>query len=292
MAMNAAEKSGDRLFRLAGEDAPVPVAAAFAALGFLLATVASAQFMNEWVAPPPPAAERAAAPSAPPEGQETKPAPNVPPPAATPDPRPKSPRPKSPRRRRPARRRRLLLRRRSRRRPPQPRLRPLPRPPRLQSWPRPPRRRLPRRLLPPRPPPFPPRPPLLRPRPRTAVCLPVVAIAFDLNSARLKDTGLDDRAAPLRDWLLAHKEAVLSVEGHADASGPEAFNVLLSYKRAEKVAAWLAQFGAPAAQIATRAAGTRPPAHWTADMQNNRQVILQIEGVAVCREGAAPAGEP
>ena len=289
MAMNAAEKSGDRLFRLAGEDAPVPVAAAFAALGFLLATVASAQFMNEWVRrrrrpqrnarPRLPLRRKARRQSR----RRTFP---------RPPPRPKSPRPKSPRRRRPARRRRLLLRRRSRRRPPQPRLRPLPRPPRLQSWPRPPRRRLPRRLLPPRPPPLRPRPPLLPATPAPAICLPVVAIAFDLNSARLKDTGLDDRAAPLRDWLLAHKEAVLSVEGHADASGPEAFNVLLSYKRAEKVAAWLAQFGAPAAQIATRAAGTRPPAHWTADMQNNRQVILQIEGVAVCREGAAPAGEP
>ncbi|MGP0106641.1 OmpA family protein, partial [Rhodoblastus sp.] len=89
-----------------------------------------------------------------------------------------------------------------------------------------------------------------------------------------------------------HKEAVLSVEGHADASGPEAYTVLLSSKRAEKVAAWLAQFGAPAAQIATRAAGVSPPVHWTTEMQSNRQVILQIEGVEACRDDSAPARQP
>ena len=181
---------------------------------------------------------------------------------------------------------RILRRLPPRRRRPPP-LRPqLPRPPPRLPRPPPRLRRLPPRL----------RPPLRRrPRPKSrppAVCLPIVSIPFDLNSARLKATGLDEKTAALRDWLLAHKGAILSVEGHADSTGPEAFNVLLSYKRAEAVAAWLVKAGAPAEQIATRAAGTRPPAHWTTEMQSNRQVILQIEGVEACRDDSAPARQP
>ncbi len=286
MAMTAAEKSGDRLFRLAGEDAPVPVALAFAALGFLLATVASAQFMDEWRAPPPapPAPASVTAPVAEPPKPEAKPTVAVPAPAPAPAPEKPAPAP-------------VVAAA-----PPSPPAQPVPPPetapakaPVVAANPAPVPSAPPPPTVPfaaapaaapaavPAPAPEPPPP---------APCLPVVSIPFQLNSARLKVADLDAKTVPLRDWLLAHQGAIISVEGHADATGPEAYNVLLSYKRAETVAAWLINSGAPAAQIATRAAGVSPPVHWTTEMQSNRQVILQIEGVEACRDDSAPARQP
>ena len=125
-----------------------------------------------------------------------------------------------------------------------------------------------------------------------SVCLPIISIPFDLNSARLRTPGLDVAIAPLREWLAAHKDSVLSVEGHADSSGSERYNVLLSFARAQAVVTWLAHAGAPEAQLAPRAAGTRLPSHSASKVTTNRQVILQIEGVEACREDGAPAQNP
>ncbi len=296
MAMNAADNSEDRFFRLAGEDAPVSVAVAFAALGFLLATVASAQFMNEWRAlPPAPAApENIAAPPAAPATPEVKP--EVKPAPAPETPVPAPPAPASPPVQAAAPPEAASVKAPNAVANPAPPPATAAAPAAAPSTAAPP-------AAPPAPPAAPPAAPAATPAPAAAaapapesrppaVCLPIVSIPFDLNSARLKATGLDEKTAALRDWLLAHKGAILSVEGHADSTGPEAFNVLLSYKRAEAVAAWLVKAGAPAEQIATRAAGTRPPAHWTTEMQSNRQVILQIEGVEACRDDSAPARQP
>jgi outer membrane protein OmpA-like peptidoglycan-associated protein len=133
--------------------------------------------------------------------------------------------------------------------------------------------------------------PASAPSPEPSVCLPIVSIPFERNSSRLKASGLDAIVAPLREWLLAHKSAVLSVEGHADSTGADSYNLLLSFARAQAVAAWLANFGAPEAQLAARAAGTRAPTH-TTRATTNRQVILQIEGVEACRDDGAPAQNP
>jgi outer membrane protein OmpA-like peptidoglycan-associated protein len=125
---------------------------------------------------------------------------------------------------------------------------------------------------------------------KLAVCLPIVSIPFDLNSARLNTTGLDTAVTPLQAWLVVHKQAVLSVEGHADPRGDEAANVVLSYKRAKATVAWLTQAGVAADQIALRAAGA--PSRQTADAASNRHVVLQIEGVEPCRDDGAPEQNP
>jgi len=125
--------------------------------------------------------------------------------------------------------------------------------------------------------------------PKASVCLPVVSIPFDFNSARLNTAGLDETIAPQRAWLTEHKEAVLSVEGRADASGDETSNVVLSYKRAQATAAWLTQAGVATEQIAVRAGA---PSRKAVNAASNRQVILQIEGVEPCREDGTPAQKP
>jgi outer membrane protein OmpA-like peptidoglycan-associated protein len=124
-----------------------------------------------------------------------------------------------------------------------------------------------------------------------ANCLPVVSIPFDRNSARPKIAGLAQGIAPLLDWLAAHQDAVISVEGHADSRGTERHNVLLSYSRAQAVKAWLARGGARESQLAVRAAGTLRPTNPPVAAESNRQVILQIEGVESCRN-SGPAKTP
>ena len=115
-----------------------------------------------------------------------------------------------------------------------------------------------------------------------AACLPVVSIPFSRNSASPKIAGLARAIAPLLDWLAAHQGAVMSVEGHADSRGTERHNILLSFSRAQAVKAWLARAGARNSQLAARAAGTLAPRNPVA-AESNRQVILQIEGAAACR---------
>jgi outer membrane protein OmpA-like peptidoglycan-associated protein len=115
-----------------------------------------------------------------------------------------------------------------------------------------------------------------------AVCLPVVSIPFSSNSASPKIAGLAQAIAPLLDWLATHQGAVMSVEGHADSSGTERHNVLLSFSRAQAVKAWLARAGARESQLAARAAGTLAPTN-PVEAESNRQVILQIEGAVACR---------
>ena len=133
-------------------------------------------------------------------------------------------------------------------------------------------------------------PPVPAAAPTPAVCLPIVSIPFDLNSARLNTTDLDTAVTPLEAWLVVHKEAILSVEGRADASGDEAANVVLSYKRAKATVAWLKQAGVATDQIAMRAPGA--PSRQAADAASNRLVVLQIEGVEPCRDDGAPEQNP
>ncbi|MGA9672003.1 MAG: OmpA family protein [Terracidiphilus sp.] len=133
----------------------------------------------------------------------------------------------------------------------------------------------------------PPTPPA---EPKLAACLPIISIPFDLNSTRLNAASLDTDITPLQAWLADHKEAILSVEGHADATGDEAANVLLSYKRAKATVAWLTQAGVSADQIGTRAAGAS--SHQVANTAGNRLVVLQIEGVEPCRDDGAPEQNP
>ncbi len=135
-------------------------------------------------------------------------------------------------------------------------------------------------------------PPAPEPAVPPTACLPVISIPFDVNSARLKTAEPDQAITRLSEWLLTHPQAVLSVEGHADSTGTEPYNVLLSYSRAQAVVAWLAHSGAPEAQMSARAAGTHPPARAASKAMSNRQVILQVEGVEPCGDDGLPTQAP
>lgn len=116
-----------------------------------------------------------------------------------------------------------------------------------------------------------------------APCLPMVTIPFGHDSTKPLVEGREAAVKPLVDWLAVHPEATVSVEGHADTVGTEDYNIVLSFGRARAVAAWLGRLGVAPARIATRAAGTTPAKGSSADVSTNRLVVLQIEGVDVCR---------
>lgn len=126
----------------------------------------------------------------------------------------------------------------------------------------------------------------------TAPCLPIVTVSFAHDSTKPILEGREAAVRPLVDWIAAHPGAVLSVEGHADTVGTEDYNIVLSFGRARAVAGWLGRLGVPAARIAPRAAGTTPAKGLPADVSTNRLVVLQIEGVDVCRDTGGATKRP
>ena len=107
---------------------------------------------------------------------------------------------------------------------------------------------------------------------------------FDSGSARPIDADLDARLTPLRTWLAAHPETKLLVEGHADSTGAEQWNLILSYRRAKALVALLRKSGVSREQLVVRAAGTlQPIAGLPESAARNRRVVLQLEDGANCR---------
>jgi len=80
----------------------------------------------------------------------------------------------------------------------------------------------------------------------------------------------------LATWPAPH----LTVVGHTDMTGSQAFNDRLSLQRAQSVAAFLIRSGIPAQQIEIAARGKREPLVHTADgvpNQENRRAVITIQ---------------
>lgn len=115
-------------------------------------------------------------------------------------------------------------------------------------------------------------------------CPDFVTVLFDSGSARPTDTDLDARLTPLRTWLVEHPESKLLVEGHADSTGAEQWNLILSYRRAKALVALLRKAGVSREQLVVRAAGTLQPIAGLPDSAaRNRRVVLQLADGANCR---------
>jgi outer membrane protein OmpA-like peptidoglycan-associated protein len=95
-----------------------------------------------------------------------------------------------------------------------------------------------------------------------------------------------ESVAPLLQWLKNHKGAILSIEGHTDPRGREAYNVMLSYARALSVVNWLEREGADKKQMVALAAGATLPRHAALVIADNRMALLQVDSVPAC----APEG--
>jgi outer membrane protein OmpA-like peptidoglycan-associated protein len=92
----------------------------------------------------------------------------------------------------------------------------------------------------------------------------------------VSDSLLDE----VRRAILDHPEIeAIEVQGHADALGPEDYNMLLSRRRAEAVRDWLVQHGIQADKLTAKGYGSRNPVatnSTTPGRQENRRVSFSI----------------
>lgn len=90
--------------------------------------------------------------------------------------------------------------------------------------------------------------------------------------------------ARLVGWLQTHPDVKVSVQGHADAIGTDPYNLVLSYQRAQAVAALLNDAGVVPDRVIVGAAGSHEPvAGVPANARENRRVVVQVMNVGDCR---------
>jgi outer membrane protein OmpA-like peptidoglycan-associated protein len=113
-------------------------------------------------------------------------------------------------------------------------------------------------------------------------------VLFDTDRARVSRRGRAVLAAIHAYWAARPEFTAMTIEGHSDARGPEAYNQWLSEERARRVAAALVALGAPADRLEVRGLGETAPrvsgddeAAW----QANRRVefLLVRRGAEVSR---------
>ena len=104
-----------------------------------------------------------------------------------------------------------------------------------------------------------------------------IMINFALDSAQLDQTAraeLDEFAKALKDNRLSTFSFV--VEGHTDASGPDAYNQNLSQRRAQSVAAFLTANGVQAGRLEAIGMGKSHPRVANPYDAVNRRVEMRI----------------
>jgi hypothetical protein len=125
-------------------------------------------------------------------------------------------------------------------------------------------------------------------------------VFFDFNKSNLTPAAVkivDQAAAD----AVAGKPSQITVTGHTDTVGSDAYNMRLSRRRAESVAAQLEKDGIPAGEIEIVAKGKRdllvPTADGVKEPQNRRVAIVYdtpapVMAVEKKEEAAAPAAPP
>ncbi len=122
-------------------------------------------------------------------------------------------------------------------------------------------------------------------------CPPSFSVHFSINAVEVGTGELDDSAGPLVTWLETHPGAVLLIDGHADASGSEAENLAISFRRAEAVARGLVDAGADEAQLNPRGFGEyQVMAGEPVDSERNRRVVMHVPGYEECQEDETARG--
>ena len=105
-------------------------------------------------------------------------------------------------------------------------------------------------------------------------------VLFDVGTWTLKP-GAREKLAKISGILLAHPGLNLEVEGHADSTGSEQFNQVLSERRASAVRDFLIQQGVHWASIAARGFGESQPVasnDTAVGRQLNRRVEMEVSG--------------
>lgn len=104
-------------------------------------------------------------------------------------------------------------------------------------------------------------------------------VLFELDKAALKP-GATRRLMPLVNFLRENRDQTITIEGHTDSLGSDAYNRDLSERRAEAVRDFLAQNGIDPERITARGLGEAYPVASNATeagRQQNRRVNIIIQ---------------
>lgn len=105
------------------------------------------------------------------------------------------------------------------------------------------------------------------------------AVLFDFNRSDLKAEALSELGRIKASILDKHPDARLVVDGYTDDIGSDGYNLTLSKRRAQSVAAWIAQNGADASRIEAQGHGKENPRFPNTDDENrarNRRVEIMV----------------
>lgn len=106
---------------------------------------------------------------------------------------------------------------------------------------------------------------------------------FDFDKAVLKPAGKEVLDELVRRIGNVNLETVITV-GHTDSTGPEAYNMKLSLRRAEAVKAYLVSKGVPASRIFVEGKGETQPVATNATREGraqNRRVEIEVIGTVM-----------
>jgi outer membrane protein OmpA-like peptidoglycan-associated protein len=105
-------------------------------------------------------------------------------------------------------------------------------------------------------------------------------VLFDFDKSDLKPAA-EDKLSHLLTVVKSRPGGTVTIEGHTDVRGDDAYNQALSQRRAESVRTWLKDHGADATRLTATGAGESRPVRTgdtEADHQANRRVEIRITG--------------
>jgi outer membrane protein OmpA-like peptidoglycan-associated protein len=129
-------------------------------------------------------------------------------------------------------------------------------------------------------------------RQAAADCFHPLSIPFDRNSVRPASRDIRKLLGPLQRWLSGHRDAIVLIEGHSDATGTEDHNVLLSYSRGKAIASLLKNEGIRVQQMTIRAAGPGEAVGDARAAARDRNAVLRIAGVEDCGDHETATKRP
>ncbi len=107
-------------------------------------------------------------------------------------------------------------------------------------------------------------------------------VHFDFNSIQLNERAKSILTANA-EWLKAHPDAEVTIEGHCDDRGTSSYNYVLGEKRAQRTKNYLARLGVSSERLKVMSFGKDNPACWDPTepcYQKNRRAHLVL-GIAV-----------
>ena len=100
----------------------------------------------------------------------------------------------------------------------------------------------------------------------------IYQFAFDKLALKSDEqTSLQEHA----EYLVANPDSILTINGHSDTQGNQAYNVFLSTERAKKIAAQLIHYGVTESQIKVNGLGDSQPLNDVNNYKENRRVELE-----------------